>query len=419
MNTEIFEDIESNVRSYSRKYPTIFSRAKNAEMYDVNGNRYIDFLAVAGSMNFGHNNNIIKGAVLEYLKDDNIINSLDMYTVAKERFLRIFNEYVLKPQKHNYKVMFCGPTGTNSVEAALKLARKVTGRNNVVAFGGGYHGMSLGSLAVTTDRASRFASTALLGDVTFIPFENTGSMNSIDYLNWIIEDDHSGIEKPAAIILETVQAEGGVNVASEGWLKKISWWCRENEVLLIIDDIQVGVGRTGPFFSFDRAGITPDMITLSKSISGFGLPMSILLIKPEYDAYKPAEHNGTFRGNNLAFVGGARAIQYFFDESIEELVYKKGKYISEYIKREILPIDESIDYRGTGMIWGIDLKNTRSGMARRCIDEAFSNGLIIETAGRGDDVIKIIPPLTIEDDVLAEGLQILKQSISKSYFRFD
>ena len=417
MNTYIFDNNESNVRSYCRKYPTVFEKAKNAEIYDKNGKRYIDFLAMAGSMNFGHNNPIIKEAILDYLRENNIINSLDMYTVAKENFLKVLSERVLRPMNYEYKVMFCGPTGTNSVEAALKLARQVTGLRNVIAFGGGFHAMTLGSLAVTTDRASRSASSPLLGNVTFVPYEKMGSMDPMDYLDWIIEDDHSGIEKPAAIILETVQAEGGVNVASKEWLRNISQWCKTHKVLLIIDDIQVGVGRTGPFFSFDKAGIVPDLVTLSKSISGFGLPMSLLLVKPEYDVFNPAEHNGTFRGNNLAFVGGAKAIQYFFDESIEKIVYKKGNLVNDFIRREIITLDDAIDYRGIGMIWGIDLKNMKAGTAYQCIEEAFSRGLIIETAGRGDNVMKILPPLTIEEEVLLEGLQIIKQSISKICFK--
>lgn len=291
---EVFEKTESQVRSYCRKYPVEFNKAKNAELFSVEGERYIDFLAVAGSMNYGHNNPEIKAKIMEYLGEDNIINALDMYTAAKEEFLQTFEEKILRPRNLNYKVMCCGPTGTNANEAALKLARKNTGRTNVIAFSGAFHGMTLGSLAMTTDKTSREGASLPLTNVTFAPYD--GTLDSIAYLRWILEDDHSGIEKPAAIFLETLQAEGGINVASIEWLKEIREICTEKGILMVCDDIQVGIGRTGTFFSFERAGIQPDMVVLSKSISGFGMPMALLLIRPDLDIFRPAEHNGTFQG---------------------------------------------------------------------------------------------------------------------------
>lgn len=305
----IFEKRESAVRSYCRKYPAVFEMAKNAELFDENGNRYIDFLAVAGSMNYGHNNPEIKKAVLEYLSEDRVINSLDMYTTAKAEFLEVFTSQILEPRGLNYKVMCCGPTGTNAVEAALKLARKNKKRTNVFAFSGAFHGMTLGSLALTTDKVSREGGSVPLNNVTFFPYD--GIFDSIKYLEYVLNDDHSGIDKPAAIILETVQAEGGINVASVEWLKGIRRICDEHDILMITDDIQIGNGRSGYFFSFERAGVVPDMVVLSKSISGFGLPMALLLMKPELDIFRPAEHNGTFRGSQLSFVGGTAGIRYF------------------------------------------------------------------------------------------------------------
>lgn len=189
---EVFEKTESQVRSYCRKYPVEFNKAKNAELFSVEGERYIDFLAVAGSMNYGHNNPEIKAKIMEYLGEDNIINALDMYTAAKEEFLQTFEEKILRPRNLNYKVMCCGPTGTNANEAALKLARKNTGRTNVIAFSGAFHGMTLGSLAMTTDKTSREGASLPLTNVTFAPYD--GTLDSIAYLRWILEDDHSGIE---------------------------------------------------------------------------------------------------------------------------------------------------------------------------------------------------------------------------------
>ena len=408
----IFEEKESNVRSYCRKYPVVFTKAKNAKIYDKNGNEYIDFLAVAGSMNYGHNNSYIKSRIMEYLNDDNIINALDMYTEAKELFLEKFNEEILLPRKLNYKVMCCGSTGTNAVEAALKLARKNTNRTGIFAFSGAFHGMSLGSLACTTDGTSRKGAGVSLSNVTFIPYEND-KFDSIGYIRTILEDDHSGVELPAAMILETVQAEGGINVASVEWLKEIRKICDEYKILLIVDDIQVGNGRTGHFFSFERANIVPDFVVLSKSISGFGLPMSLLLIKPEFDIFKPAEHNGTFRGNQLGFVGSVAGIEYYNNANIEAEVLRKEKIVRNFLEKEIKQIDKRIKIRGIGLIWGIDFSGISNRLALEIVHDAFDNKMIIEVAGRGDSVLKIFPPLTIEDELLIKGLELLKGCIHR------
>ena len=407
---EIFESTESEVRSYCRKYPVVFSKAKNAEIFSADGKRYIDFLAVAGSMNYGHNNPEIKAKIVEYLSEDNIINALDMYTAAKEEFLLTIKERILKPRNLDYKVMCCGPTGTNAVEAALKLARKNTGRTNVIAFAGAFHGMTLGSLAMTTDRTSRQGAGVPLNNVTFVPYDGT-MLDSISYLKWILEDDHSGIEKPAAIVLETLQAEGGINVASVEWLRQIRQICTDNDIVMIVDDIQVGNGRTGTFFSFERAGIVPDMVVLSKSISGFGTPMGLLLMRPELDIFRPAEHNGTFRGNQLSFIGGTAGINYFVDHKLDEEVQKKAAIVEKFIQEEILPMDERLSYRGMGLMWGIDFTEINPALALEAVHEGFERQLIMEVAGRKDAVLKLMPPLTIPEDVLREGLEIVKLSV--------
>lgn len=406
---DIFESTESEVRSYCRKYPVVFSKAKNAEIFSADGERYIDFLAVAGSMNYGHNNPEIKAKIVEYLSEDHIINALDMYTAAKEEFLLTIKERILKPRNLDYKVMCCGPTGTNAVEAALKLARKNTGRNNVIAFSGAFHGMTLGSLAMTTDRTSREGACVPLNNVTFVPYD--GTLDSIAYLKWILEDDHSGIDKPAAIVLETLQAEGGINVASVEWLQEVRKICTENDIIMIVDDIQVGNGRTGTFFSFERAGIVPDMVVLSKSISGFGTPMALLLMRPEFDIFRPAEHNGTFRGNQLSFIGGTAGINYFVDHQLDKEVQKKAAIVEQFIQEEILPLDERLSYRGMGLMWGIDFAKINPALALEAVHEGFERHIIMEVAGRKDAVLKLMPPLTIPEDVLREGLAIVKASV--------
>lgn len=407
-----FEELESNVRSYCRSFPTVFTKAKNAKLIDIDGKEYIDFFAGAGALNYGHNNDYIKKAVLEYIERDGVMHGLDMYTQAKYEFIDTFEEKILKPRKLDYKIQFCGSTGTNAVEAAMKLARKVKKRTNIIAFMGGFHGMTMGSLAATGGLESRAGAGVPLGNVTFVPYPSHefADINTLSYLRRILKDDHSGIDKPAAVILETTQAEGGINVAPSEWLKELSVICKENDMLLICDDIQVGCGRTGSFFSFERAGIKPDMVTLSKSISGYGVPMSILLIKPELDIWAPGEHNGTFRGNQMAFVAAKAAIEYREQSDLEGQVHKKEQIIKEFIRNEILPMNENLVMRGIGLIWGIDCENYGGGaFAKQISQECFKKGLILERAGREDCVVKIMPPLTVGMEELEKGLKIVKE----------
>ncbi len=412
----IFEILESNVRSYCRTFPDVFCAAKGSMMYSESGKEYIDFLSGAGALNYGHNNEFIKQRILTYISSDNIIHGLDIHTPAKREFIDKLSEIVLKPGNLNHKIQFCGPTGTNAVEAALKLARKVKNRTNVFAFMGSFHGMSLGSLSVSSNISDREGAGQPLGNVTFMPFPS-GFMSNIDtigYIEAILSDDHSGIEKPAAIILETVQGEGGVVEAPVEWLRNLRILCDRHEILLICDEIQTGCGRTGPFFSFQRAGIIPDMITVSKSISGIGLPMSLLLIKPELDIWKPAEHNGTFRGNQLAFVGGTAALELSKYENLQGQVKLKESFIKRYFEQEILPISKNLKVRGLGMMWGIDFSLfSRKDIPKKIVSYCYENGLIIERAGRNGSVVKLMPALTVEIELLEKGCSIIKKAIAE------
>ncbi|MVO98792.1 diaminobutyrate--2-oxoglutarate transaminase [Paenibacillus lutrae] len=406
----IFEELESNVRSYCRSFPVVFDKAKDEYLYADNGREYLDFFAGAGALNYGHNNEFIKEKIIDYLKSDRIMHGLDMYTKAKEDFIQSFSSLILKPRELDYKLQFCGPTGTNAVEAALKLARKVTGRTGVFTFMGSFHGMSMGSLAVTSNKESRAGAGLPLGNATFFPYDGGpfAELDTIWYLEQVLRDTHSGIDTPAAIILETVQAEGGINVAGVEWLRRLRNLCTEHGILLIADDIQVGCGRTGPFFSFERAGITPDMVVLSKSISGYGLPMSLLLLKPELDQWAPGEHNGTFRGNQLAFVAAKAALEYRRESLLEEQVMHKEAYIRQFLEQQIMPLHPALTMRGIGLIWGIDMAGVPDPEAPRKIAKlCFENGLIIERAGRNDTVIKIMPPLMISPAALKEGCEII------------
>lgn len=409
----IFERRESNVRSYCRNFPDIFHKAKGSIVYSKSGVEYIDFLAGAGALNYGHNNDYIKQKVMSYLDSDAIAHGLDMYTLAKENFLEKFSELVLIPRSFDYQIQFCGPTGTNAVEAALKLARKIKNRTGIFSFMGAYHGMTLGSLSVSGNIGMRLGGNIPSSNVTFMPYPYgfMEKFDTIEFIESVLTDVNSGVEKPAAIIFETVQAEGGIVVAPIDWMQKLRSLCDKHGILLICDDIQVGCGRTGPFFSFERANIVPDMVVLSKSISGYGFPMSLLLIKPEFDIWEPGEHTGTFRGNQLAFVGGTAALEYRENTNLEQEVKVKEFFLKSFLTEEIAPISDKIGIRGIGLIWGIDLANFGgASFAKKITSRCFELGLIVERVGRNDTVIKILPPLTIELSTLQKGCSIIKEA---------
>jgi len=408
----IFEEMESEVRGYIRSFPAIFDTAKGSEMFDEHGNRYIDFFAGAGSLNYGHNNPAVSAAMIEYLQHGGILQGLDKATVAKKGFLQKFRDTILSPRNLEYKIQFTGPTGTNAVETALKLARMVKGRSNIIAFTNAYHGLSMGSLAVTGNSFYRDESYGVRANSAFIPFDGYmgKDFDSMAYLRRLLTDQSSGVDLPAAIIVETVQGEGGINVARDEWLLELQGICREFDILLIIDDIQMGNGRTGTFFSFERSGITPDMVTISKSI-GTGLPMSILLMRPELDQWKPGEHTGTFRGNNLAFVAATKALEYWDSPDFIEGIAHKGKLFEDGLRAIVDKYPEAEGkLRGVGMVWGVEFSNET--IAGAVSEEAFKDGMIIETAGANGQVLKFLPALTIEEDLIKEGLSIIDEAIA-------
>jgi diaminobutyrate-2-oxoglutarate transaminase len=414
---KVFDHLESNVRGYCRAFPTVFTRARGAELEDESGHRYVDFFAGAGTLNYGHNHPDLKQPLLDYLAEDGIVHGLDMATDAKRRFIETFDRLILKPRGLDYKLQFPGPTGTNAVEAALKLARLVTGRTNVVAFTNGFHGVSLGALATTANSHYREAAGIEPPGVTFMPYDGYLGENAdtIEYLDKALSDGSSGLDHPAAVIVESVQGEGGINVASIDWLRRLEQVCRRHKVLLILDDIQMGCGRTGSFFSFEEAGIKPDIITLSKSLSGYGLPFALVLMKRELDQWQPGQHNGTFRGNNLAFVTAAAALERFWaDATFQEDIRRKGEILRQRLEAMVEGHDE-LSVRGRGMVQAIDCGSGE--LAARITKHAFEHGLIIETSGADDHVVKCLAPLVIDDATLERGLDILAESVAAAVSR--
>ncbi|MGB6103518.1 MAG: diaminobutyrate--2-oxoglutarate transaminase [Pusillimonas sp.] len=416
MDLKIFDRMESEVRGYVRSFPVIFKQARGSVLIDEKNKEYIDFFSGAGTLNYGHNNPILKQKLIEYLDTDGLVHGLDMATSAKKYFLETFEQVLLKPRNWQYTLQFTGPTGTNAVEAALKLARLVKGRQNIISFTHGFHGVSGGSLAVTANAKFRQAAGVSLSNTSFMPFDGYmgPDVNTIAYLERMLNDNSSGLDHPAAVIVETVQGEGGVNVASKRWLKELQRVCRQHDMLLIVDDIQVGCGRTGSFFSFESAGIEPDIITLSKSLSGFGLPMSLVLMKPEHDIWKPGAHNGTFRGNNMAFVTAAQALDsYWRDDRFAQDTQRKERVVRDWLENLVHSYPGAgLSVRGRGLIQG--LVTSDDDLANLIAKKAFERGVVIETSGANDEVLKLLPALTIEDELLARGLEVIERSLAEA-----
>lgn len=409
------EALESNVRSYSRSFPAIFSRARGSIMLTEEGRQVIDFLSGAGTLNYGHNNRQIKAAITEYLASDAVVHGLDMATPAKLAFMETFSSAILHERGMQYRFQFTGPTGANAIEAALKLARKVTGRENIFSFTNGYHGLSLGAIAATGNRFYRKASGGFLSGATFMPYDGYlgPAFDTADYLRKVLTDESSGVDCPAAILVETVQGEGGINVAGKEWLQSIQAIAKSVGALFIVDDIQMGCGRTGEFFSFEFAALSPDIVVLSKSLSAYGLPLSMLLIKEELDAWQPGEHTGTFRGNNLALVSATAAIDlYWRCRTFSQGVHRIGELMRSRLEAVASEHGNRFAVRGRGMALGFDCRMAE--IAEATTRKAFGKGLIVERCGALDQVVKFLPALTIDLETLNRGIDIFGEALAET-----
>ncbi|KRP88701.1 diaminobutyrate--2-oxoglutarate transaminase [Bradyrhizobium pachyrhizi] len=412
---QALEALESNVRSYSRSFPAVFTRAHGSIMITEEGRKIIDFLSGAGALNYGHNNHGIKAAIAEYLASDAVVHGLDMATPARLEFMETFSSFILRQRDLQYRFQFTGPTGANAIEAALKLSRKVTGRQNIVSFTHGYHGMSVGALAASGNRFYRTGSGVPLSGATFMPYDGYlgPGVDTSDYLRMVLLDKSSGVDSPAAVLVETVQGEGGINVAGKEWLRSIQAIARDAGALFIVDDVQMGCGRTGNFFSFEFAALSPDIIVMSKSLSGYGLPLSMLLIKDGLDAWRPGEHTGTFRGNNLALVSATAAVNsYWRNETFSQEVQRKGELMRSRLEAIASAHGNGFFVRGRGMALGFDCQ--RGELAEATARKAFDKGLIVERCGADDEVVKFLPALTIDDETLNEGLEIFEESLAET-----
>lgn len=407
----IFDRFESEVRGYSRSWPVVFDRASGSRLYGEDGTPYLDFFAGAGALNYGHNNPVLKQALIDYIARDGVTHALDMFTSARRDLLEALAEIVLDPRGLDYKVVFPGPAGANAVEAALKLARRVTGRTSVVHFTNAFHGVTLGALAVTGNQLHRGGAGVPLTNAVPMPYSGYFGDDSPDHqqLERLLADSGSGLDLPAAVIVETVQGEGGVNVASSEWLGGLADLCKRHGILLIVDDVQMGCGRTGPFFSFESHGVVPDMVCLSKSLGGYGLPLSLTLIRPELDMWRPGEHNGTFRGVNAAFVTATAALrEYWGDDELAKSTAAKGELFAGVLQGIVDDYpDARLVSKGRGLVRGLEMGGKRAGAV---CEAAFARGLLMETSGPDSGVVKMLPPLTISEAEVAEGLEIIAES---------
>lgn len=404
--TDIFTRRESEARSYCRGIPALFTSASGSIMHDAEGRAHIDFLAGCSSLNYGHNDPDMKAALIQHLMDDGIAHGLDLHTDAKAQFLEAFERHILKPRGMDHRVMFTGPTGANAVEAAMKMARKATGRTNIIAFTNGFHGVTLGALAATGNGYHRGGAGTDTHGVTRLPYDGYATgVDSAALLEQMLGDASGGIDAPAAIMLETVQGEGGLNAASGEFVRRVAQIAKDHGALLIIDDIQAGCGRTGRFFSFEEMGVIPDLVPLAKSISGFGLPMAAVLVRPQHDVFGPAEHNGTFRGNTHAFVTARVAVEKFWaDDAFQAELAEKAAVI-ECRLSELAALVPGAYLKGRGLMRGVDVGS--GDLAGAICARAFENGLIIETSGNEDQVVKVLAPLTTSTALFEQGFDIL------------
>lgn len=417
---DVFERYESEVRGYIRSFPVVFERARGSVLETSDGTEYLDFFSGAGVVNYGHNNPAFTAAIIAYLEQGGIVHGLDMATAAKRDFIDAFQRIILQPRGLDFKIQFTGPTGANAVEAALKVARQATGRSNVVAFTNGFHGLSLGALAATSNAKYRAAAGTRLDDITRLPYDGYlgDGVDTLDLFARMLEDPGSGLDLPAAVIVEAIQGEGGINVASAAWLRRLREITEAHGILLIVDDIQAGVGRSGQFFSFEDAGIVPDLVTVSKSISASGLPMALLLMRPAVDVWQPSAHTGTFRGNNLAFVSARVALDtYWRDTTFTDAIAERSAQLRGALERIAADFpDAAFTVRGRGLMFGL-ASPSRPELAGAVAAAAFARGLVIETSGAHDEVLKFLPALTISAEELDRGIGIVRDALAAALSR--
>ncbi|MEF1255004.1 pyridoxal phosphate-dependent class III aminotransferase [Vibrio sp. M260112] len=427
------EQHESAVRSYPRRLPIAIKQAYGVLVEDTRGQLFLDCLAGAGTLALGYNHPEINQALKDELDSGLPYQTLDIATEAKTKFIKSVKHFLPQQLGDNCVIQFCGPSGADAVEAAIKLAKQTTGRNTMFAFRGAYHGMTNGTMGMMGNLGTKARRTGLMSDVHFMPFPyslrcpfglggDEGAKASIRYIERLLNDDEAGIMKPAAIIVEPVQGEGGVIPAPAFWLRELRRICDEHGILLIFDEIQCGVGKTGYNFAFEEAGIIPDVLCLSKAIGG-GMPMSLLVINKQHDTWKPGEHTGTFRGNQLAMVSGAKALEIIQRDNLVEHANIAGQYLRLGLEGIQKRVDCIAEVRGKGLMLGVEIRKPGSELNKfgepvsdgqltlKIQRAALERGLMVEKGGRDGSVIRFLPPLIISFEQIDFALRVIEEAI--------
>jgi diaminobutyrate-2-oxoglutarate transaminase len=424
--------MESNVRSYPRKLPLAIAKARGCWVTDVEGQQYLDCLAGAGTLALGHNHPAVVQSIQDTIASGLPLHTLDLTTPLKDAFTEALLSYMPGGQEE-YCLQFCGPSGADATEAAIKLAKTYTGRANVISFSGGYHGMTHGSLAMTGNLSAKNAVNGLMPGVQFMPYPHEyrcplgiGGEAGVDALTYyfenFIEDVESGVTRPAAVILEAIQGEGGVVTAPVKWLQKIREVTEKHNIVLILDEVQAGFARSGKMFAFEHAGIEPDVVVMSKAVGG-SLPLAVLAIKRKFDAWQPAGHTGTFRGNQLAMGTGLATLNTIKNEKLADNATAQGEFLQAELKKLQAELPCIGHVRGCGLMLGIEIIDERqqpdrlgaypadSQLAAEIQRACFDNKLLLEKGGRGGTVIRLLCPLIITREECEEVIKRFKQAV--------
>lgn len=427
------DEMESNVRSYPRKLPLAIAKAQGCWVTDVEGNEYLDCLAGAGTLALGHNHPAIIKSIQDTLASGLPLHTLDITTPLKDAFSEALLAH-FPGGKDEYRLQFCGPTGADATEAAVKLAKTFTGRGNVISFSGSYHGMTQGSLALTGNLGAKNAVPNLMPGVQFLPYPHEyrcplglGGEAGVDALTYyfenFIEDVESGVVKPAAVILEAIQGEGGVVVGPTKWLRKIREVTEKNGILMIADEVQAGFCRSGKMFAFQHAGIEPDIVVMSKAVGG-SLPLAVLAIKKKFDAWQPAGHTGTFRGNQLAMATGYASLRIMREQDLAGNAQARGDFIRSELNRLAQEFPCIGNVRGRGLMIGIEIVDERrpadrmgslpadAVLAAEIQKACFNNKLLLERGGRNGTVVRLLAPLIITQQECEELIKRFRQSVA-------
>jgi diaminobutyrate-2-oxoglutarate transaminase len=394
-----------------RAAPIVFDKASGSELFDESGKRYIDFHSAGGSQGFGHNNLKVCSALIDYLCNDRVIQTSDRKSVAKRTFIETFVNKVLLPRNLNHKLLFTDPASGVATEIALRIARRHKNRSGVIAFTNSSHGVTEASLSVSSNPHAGADLPDIRANRVFMPYCSYlgEQVDTVAYLRRYLEDSSSGLELPAAVIVETIQIHAGVNVASEPWLQALEALCRELGILLIADETHTGFGRSGAYFGFEAAGLNPDMVLVPNAIAG-GLPISVLLLKPELDHWRPGDQVGLFQGDNLAFVAAAEILSQWNDSLVRDIAERSRLLADELLSIPARFPNRHLRVRGKGMSWGLEFGHHAA--ASVVSSWALERGLIVEPARLRDDVLLVLPPITIGEETLREGLDLLNEAVS-------